>query len=602
MSAKLGRRKKEKRFAVIDAETDPFDGKTIVKPFIWGFYDGIEYRQFDTVKQIVNFLRDKDYIVYAHNGGKFDYHFMLEYMDPMQELTIINGRISKFKIGDCEFRDSYNIIPIPLREWQKDDFDYDLLYKHNRDIPENRVKIEKYLKSDCYNLFDMVTAFIGKYGLHLTQATAALKTWQAMSGAELPQSDEVYYDFFSDYYYGGRVECFENGYKKIKYEMVDINSAYPDAMCHKHPFSTTFATLSGLTLLELKTLISTDEGLAGFYHIKAQASGCFPYRGPDGSLYFPNDETVRQFKVSGWEILAALDTNTCRIDEIYSAFIFYDLIDFKNYILHFYALKKQGKIEGDKGKELFAKLLMNSLYGKFAAHPDKYRKYKNVTGEFAGAIGEDMYHELMDIFDGDEKEVKKHDLSAWYWSGNLGPWALAAKELSAAEQRYYNIATSASITGFVRAKMWRAIQGCEGVIYCDTDSIAAVKFSDDIKLTKELGDWDKEGEFTDYSIGGKKMYAFKYAKKYVKQNPHSGKMITHKIASKGVKFSAAEIKKVAQGETVTYNPEAATISIHKEPKFIPRNVKKTSKNLANAEEQALIKKNIKIAKNLKKWA
>ena len=35
---------------------------------------------------------------------------------------------------------------------------------------------------------------------------------------------------------------------------------------------------------------------------------------------------------------------------------------------------------------------------------------------------------------------------------------------------FYNVATAASITGFVRAFMWRAICDSEEPLYCDTDS------------------------------------------------------------------------------------------------------------------------------------
>ena len=129
-------------------------------------------------------------------------------------------------------------------------------------------------------------------------------------------------------------------------------------------------------------------------------------------------------------------------------------------------------------------------------------------------------------------------------------------------------ATSASITGCVRAKMWRAIQECEGIIYCDTDSIAAVSFSDKIKLSNELGDWEVEGEFVSYSVGAKKVYAFEYAPEYIKQSTHDGKMITHKTASKGVRFDAAQIKEVAEGNTVLYEPISPTYSVHKEPAFV----------------------------------
>src|SRR5574343_877900 len=57
------------RIAVIDCETDPFaKGRTVIRPFIWGYYNGAEYREFRETHTLVEFLCERDEIVYAHNG------------------------------------------------------------------------------------------------------------------------------------------------------------------------------------------------------------------------------------------------------------------------------------------------------------------------------------------------------------------------------------------------------------------------------------------------------------------------------------------------------------------------------------------------------
>ena len=91
-----------KKIAVIDAETDPFRKGRVPKPFVWGFYDGETYLDFwtDDVHEIIKFLQNEEYIVYAHNGGKFDYHFMLDYINLYEDISIINGRLAKFYIGE----------------------------------------------------------------------------------------------------------------------------------------------------------------------------------------------------------------------------------------------------------------------------------------------------------------------------------------------------------------------------------------------------------------------------------------------------------------------------------------------------------------------
>lgn len=103
-----------------DCETDPFKRGRIPKPFLWGVYDGTACHLFERTEDFINFVQDKKVILYAHNGGKFDWHFILDYLEPFTPINIINGRIAKFKIGVCEFRDSYNILPIPLAAYQKE--------------------------------------------------------------------------------------------------------------------------------------------------------------------------------------------------------------------------------------------------------------------------------------------------------------------------------------------------------------------------------------------------------------------------------------------------------------------------------------------------
>ena len=64
--------------AVADCESDPFKIGRVPEPFLWGFWDNgyldpeKPYYEFKTAKELVAFLRDKEYIVYVHNGGKFD--------------------------------------------------------------------------------------------------------------------------------------------------------------------------------------------------------------------------------------------------------------------------------------------------------------------------------------------------------------------------------------------------------------------------------------------------------------------------------------------------------------------------------------------------
>ncbi|MES9855949.1 MAG: DNA polymerase [Sedimenticola sp.] len=536
--------------ATIDSETDPFKIGRYPKPFIWGFYDGSVYEEFNNVRALLDFFekqfteKDIQYRVYAHNGGKFDYHFMLEHLEADTDVMIINGRLSKFNIGPTEFRDSYNLFNFPLAAYKKDDMDYGLMEEEERDKPKNKRIISDYLEKDCVYLHEMVHGFIETYGLHLTQASASMKIWQKMCSVKAPKTTENYYDALKPFYYGGRVECFKKGIIEEVFSVIDIVSAYPHAMGFEHPIGVEYKTLHGkkaCDYVEDKGGITNKFMNRCFFTLLAKSSGSLPYRDDKGKLFFPNDHLIRRYTVTGWEIAAGLRTETLRIHQILSVTYWNEYIDFTQYVDHFFKLKKEGRDKGDKLMTLFAKLFLNSLYGKFAADPRNYKSHKVVDTSDIHSILEEGYEA----------------------GGFLGEWFLAKKAMPHDRQRFYNIATAASITGFVRAYLWEAACKCSGLLYSDTDSIAAKDISQ-IKLGCDLGDWEKEGEFSYGAIGGKKMYAFQ----------HTGKN-KWKTASKGARLTSKEIILVAKGNEVLYDPMAPTYSIKHEPRFTQRKIVRT---------------------------
>lgn len=535
----MARNSKARPVWTVDAETDPFKRGRIPAPFIWGVYTGEEFHTFLSTEMLIEFLWDKKVICYAHNGGKFDWHFLADYIPDFERLTVINGRLAKFSIGECEFRDSYNIIPTPLSAYQKDEIDYALFEKEEREKPENWTKIIDYLKSDCVYLHEMVTAFIENYGLNLTQAGAAMKFWSTnYNNKQKPQSSAGYYKDMSRYYYGGRVECFETGIIETNFQVVDINSAYPYAMTFEHPWGLNYNTYD-----ELPDHLKSDDNKLGrvFITLDADSLGAFPLRTKEG-LHFPSDNEQREFHITGWEFIAARDTNGLSNYKIKEVREYFETISFKEYVDFFFDLKAKAAQTGDKVMYLFAKLFLNSLYGKFASNPENYEEFMTVPGSgIEGAIED-----------------------GWFYCKMLNAeTAVVNRPLDEEKHRYYDVAVAASITGFVRAYLWRNICACDRVLYCDTDSIAAIDTSG-VQKSDKLGDWDLEAQCDYAAIGGKKLYAFRKT---------DG---TFKTASKGVRISAKEIIEIAKGKAITYEPEAPTFSIKRKITFTPRTLKKLS--------------------------
>lgn len=529
-------------FITIDSETDPFKRGRIPAPFVWGVFDGQVFRHYhhDNLHSLIEWLSEQDAIIYAHNGGKFDYMFLLPYLQEFDNIKIINGRIAQFRIGKAEFRDSYNILPVPLSAFAKDDFDYKILEKDVRYIPDNWEKTIEYLKSDCVNLYNMIAAFQEEYGRHLTQAGAALAQWKKISGLKVPNSSREFFDEFKPFYFGGRVQCFKIGIIEKRFSVFDINSAYPRAMMEKHAY--------GLDFIESDKELNDFPRVTGFFTLSCISRGAFPLRTKTG-LSFPDDENLRVYNVTGWELQAALDTGTISRVTITRAVYFPELQDFGEYITHFYEKRLTAKAAKDKAGDLFAKLLMNSLYGKFGTDSSNYSEFI--------VLPQSEMESLLDP----ENEFKN--------GGELGPWILGERDLREDEQKYFNVATAASVTGYVRAFLWRAVcaTGKENALYCDTDSIATHSEGHELDSGKMLGQWKHEGEFDKAGIGGKKMYIFRGVKR--------GKLREYKTASKGVKLSNSQLWSVAKGKEILYKPENPTFSVHSKPRFIARRINLT---------------------------
>ena len=547
----MAKLKKDLPIFVADCETDPFLHGRVPEPFLWGVYSDSGYEQFDRTDEFMRYITDIECICYAHNGGKFDWHFITDFIEYGTDLLIINGRLSRFTVGQCQFRDSWNILPVPLGQMQKTAIDYAIFERGERDKPKNRKAIESYLYDDCRFLYQFVRAFIDRHGVQLTQASASFKTWEKMSGRKAPHDlGGDIYDKFSCYYYGGRCQAFASGIVDGDSEMVDINSAYPFAMLSPHPMSLAHVAIDYPDEYEF----SGPE----FLTITGPACGALPYRDTDNSLIFPDDGIVRDFHITGWEWLALGDTRGHAGYTIVRAYEFLETADFSNFILPLYQERLDAKALGDTVNDLLAKLCMNSCYGKFGSNPRNYECYKVVDPiivEDCDTLGRDI--------DG-----------RWSFAGYFGELPLVSRPLDEQAERFYNVATSASITGYVRAMLWRAICQCDGVIYCDTDSIIARSVAG-LPQGDGLGAWKHEATFSGGGVGGKKLYAFEL-KGHKKGK--DGKMVTHKTASKGAKLTADDILGViCKGGVVEYAPDAPCFSVHKAPAFVKRNIRATNK-------------------------
>lgn len=543
-----------KRIGTIDCETDPFKYGRVPEPFVWGLWLDDTFTYFwgdNCTEQLVEYLQDEnDLILYAHNGGKFDFFFMLDHFDA--NLSIVNGRIARASLfdGSVEVRDSWLILPLPLSAMEKDDFDYTLLERPVR--RKNKDAIVKYLKGDVYYLHKWVMDFIDQFGLNLTLASTAFKQLRK-TDYEIMRTFKEYDETFRPYYFGGRVQCFDVGsfYSLASrgggFKYIDINSAYPYAMTQPHWY--------GSQYFEHVRFPDGENG-SWFAHVRAKSKGALPWRCPDSQkLLFPDDMIARDYWCTGWEILAGLKTNTIEVEKIHKTYRPLFKKDFTEYVDRFFAMKKEADEAGDKSKRLFAKLMLNSCYGKFGQDGEKFEEF---------CLTEQ----------GDWPERAEFELPWTIYSDHINGHCIFSRPKP--EHKYYNVATAASVTGFVRAYLWGAIQDSRGALYCDTDSIICREFNG--KLGKALGEWDVEAELTEIHIAQKKMYAGKT------------KEGEYKIASKGVRFSDSDEEKfkiikesIAKKEEKVVYRDAPAFSLKYGPRFFERTIdfKNIEKNTCN---------------------
>lgn len=533
-----------KPFAVFDIETDPFKAGRFPQPFMCGFYDGKTttlYHGPECVKRAFKTMRKYDGYVYAHNGGKFDFKYLLPFIPKTSTLFTIKGRIAKIAFGEVEFRDSYLVLPVPLKAYGKLSIDYRHLESAVRH--KHLDEIKTYLKADLHYLYEMIQEFVADYGFGLTMAGRTFAQLKEKFDIVPPKTDEHYDTCFREFYYGGRVQFFELGKIHGKFRVYDINSAYPAAMVAEHVFGTVFLTTTKLP--RETSILNTC-----FIKFRGSCKGGLPWHAEDGSLSFAPHEGT--FAVTGWELAAAKRLGLVTIKEVEICHRPLELKSFRRYVEYFYRQKRAAK--KGSSEELFAKLFLNSCYGRFALNP---REFRDVC---------------MTRYDEEPKEnVRYYQADP---EGDDPPWTLAndfescglsiwEKPARVAHNAFFNVATAASITGKVRAFLLESLASVKRPVYCDTDCIICER-ADGLRIGGDLGDWKEEGELERDSlwIAGKKLYAGLLT---------GGKW---KTACKGVRLSPEDIIRVAEGTDVTSTLDAPTFSLLTGEGFVTRTVRR----------------------------
>lgn len=542
-----------RKIAAIDCETDPFLYGRTPEPFLWGYYDENQFVTFKSTKEFVRFVFDRDIILFAHNGGKFDFIFLMPHLTETKA-QIINGRIICMNLGKAELRDSYAIIPVALRELgSKKEIDYAKLERENRN--RHWDEIGEYLYWDCKGLYTAVATYRDIAGKHKTIASNALG-FSKRIGIDPGKTNHRFDTNFRPFYFGGRTECLQPGTHN-NITICDIRSAYPWAMQQDHATGDhTDFLYRGDDFGDL----TREEIERSFIVLECFAKGCFPIRskGAEG-LHFPN--AFGEYHVTGWEYIAAIDLGLIYDVTIKSVRYSNKKLNFAGYVDHWFRYKAMHNKKTQPMEYTIGKIMMNSLYGKLAQNPARYFDYKIVLAgtKIDAEEGWTLEHEY------DNHEIHRRE-SLWKYKFTYGKdWV--------SRNIYKNVATGASVTGCTRALLLRSMHkiGISNVIYTDTDSIICHTGYDKLSIGEALGQWEIEAENCPVGhFAGKKLYGIRL--------PHDGPdgKSAYKIASKGAKLTFAEIAEITKGSTITWRSDAPHFSLGGKADFVVRNIRSTA--------------------------
>lgn len=367
--------------------------------------------------------------------------------------------------------------------------------------PKNRKEyeeLEEYNKRDCEitkRFMELVQKTLNMLGgeLKSTISSCALDLYRRKF-LKIDVIQEKHFLKNMDYkrkiykaYYGGRTEAFKRGIlnsetsKTGKWYYGDVNSLYPSCMLEEYPVPMSVKYKSKINKDEYSDYLKY-EGVSVFtINVPYMKYPPLPFR-KDGKLVFPCG-TLKEQSYTHLEIRNALKYG-CEIIEMKEVLYYTETYRFfGDYVETLYSMRMNYKKEKSEMEHVI-KLLLNSLYGRFALRNINKTEFRNM----------DNYEETLKLVkDCEARGVKVHGDSVGnvYFSDN--------EEFEGVTS--YPI-WSAYVTSYARIKIHDLLIEYEPV-YCDTDSVITEK---EVKDSKELGELKLEKVINNWIIIKPKLY------------------------------------------------------------------------------------------------
>ena len=447
---------------------------------------------------------------YAHNGGRYDFLFIFEYCEKVgltpYALKLIHGSIAEFRLRYKDkkflFRDSLLILPASLKRLTQD-----------FDVPHKKLELDygkgmkdprfaEYFKNDLYGLYEVLLSS----GLtdHLTIASCAMANFKKdFYRAAMERNIKAMEMYFRDAYKGGRVEIFKLYGKDLNY--YDVNSLYPSVM-YDYEYPLPIAN-------NFKKVYKFDKGKLGVYDVSIEIDKLeIPvlHKNISGKFIFP----IGRFKGRYYtpEIVKAMEMGY-KVKVIFGyEFIKTDYM-FRDYVDYFYMIKT----ESVGAKKQVAKLLLNSLYGKFG-------------------------------------QKREQEVNAFIKDGTISNLNFITKKYWDEHSTYIHPEIAGLITAYARTRLYEIFQkaGVENVYYCDTDSVIT---DSTLPVSNTLGELKQEDKIKEFIALAPKLYAYSTVKNEIK------------IKSKGFKaenFTFDDFRKGLSGDISVFEENRERLATIKE--------------------------------------
>lgn len=173
-------------------------------------------------------------------------------------------------------------------------------------------------------------------------------------------------------------------------KVFDVNSMYPDKLKNNRlPGGKPIVVEPSMEVLEKEA----ERGRIWFAKVRMCADVKEGHRptymlkraDPDGNIACPH---IRDHEWGTYQVISSIDMELLERDyenihiEVEEAIVFNSHVGFiSGFIEHWYSIKEEASIKGEKALKAFAKLILNSLYGKFGANPEHRGAHYEYEGD-----------------------------------------------------------------------------------------------------------------------------------------------------------------------------------------------------------------------------